>query len=194
MYDIEPYYAWRDYYVAEEDELSPFFGREYDEFHFQNKIYNYFIHPQWDEFGSLTLYTKILFADYDNGFAILEMIGEWNDTLYNDIKFLKEEVLDILIKNGINKLIFICENVLNFHGSDDCYYEAIYEDISEELGWMVFVNTLPHVEDEMLATQLQYYVNFGGNLSEVNWRKFKPMQIMEVLELYLKSHKNRIKY
>ena len=192
MHDIEPYYSWRDLYTAEEDENSPFFGREYDEFHYHNKVYNYYIHPQWDEFGSLTLYTKILYADYELGFAILEFIGEWNDCLYNDIKFLKEEVLDILIKNGVSKFIFICENVLNFHGSDDCYYEAIYEDISDEMGWMVFLNTLPHVEEEMVSTQIQFYANLGGNLSEVNWRRFKPVQVMEAIEIFLKTNRNRI--
>lgn len=194
MHDIEPYFAWRDIYTAEEDEKSPFYEREYDEFHFHNKVYNYYIHPQWDDFGSLTLYTKILFADYDIGFAILEFIGEWNDCLYNDVKFLKEEVLDVFIKNGITKFVFICENVLNFHGSDDCYYEAIYEDISEDLGWMVFLNTLPHVEEEMVATQIQYYASLGGNLSDVNWRKFKPHQVMLAIELFLKTNKNRIQH
>lgn len=194
MHDIEPFFAWRDDYTAEEDEKSPFFGREYDEFQFHNKVYNYYVHPQWDDFGSLTLYTKILFADYERGFAILEFIGEWNDCIYNDIKFLKEEVLDCLITNGVSKFVFICENVLNFHGSDDCYYEAIYEDIAEEKGWMVFLNTLPHVEEELLATQIQYYASFGGNLSDVNWRRFKPVQIAEIIEKYLKTHRNRIQY
>jgi len=194
MHDIEPYFAWRDDYTAEEDEHSPFYGREYDEFHYHNKIYNYYIHPQWDEFGSLTLYTKILYADYDEGFAILEFIGEWNDCLYNDIKFLKEEVIDVLFKHGINRFIFICENVLNFHGSDDCYYEAIYEDISEEMGWMVFVNTLPHVEEEMVNTHIQYYAYLGANLSDVNWRRYKPKQILQLIEQYLNTHRNRLQY
>ena len=194
MHDIEPYFAWRDDYAAEEDEHSPFYGREYDEFHYHNKIYNYYIHPQWDEFGSLTLYTKILYADYDEGFAILEFIGEWNDCLYNDITFLKEEVIDVLFKHGINRFIFICENVLNFHGSDNCYYEAISEDISEEMAWMAFVNTMPRVEEEMVNTHIQYYAYLGANLSDVNWRRFKPKQILQLIEQYLNTHRNRLQY
>jgi len=47
MQDIEPYYRWRDLYIADEDELSPFYGREYSEFEYTNTIYNYYIHPQW---------------------------------------------------------------------------------------------------------------------------------------------------
>src|SRR5210317_610552 len=105
MQDIEPYYGWRDYYISSEDELSPFFGREYSEFEYSNTIYNYFIHPQWDDFGSNSLYLKILFADYNSGFAIIEFIGEWNDCLHNDIMRLKRDVIDDLIHNGINKYI-----------------------------------------------------------------------------------------
>ena len=51
MHNIEPYYNWRHIYISEEDERSPFFGREYSEFEFTQAIYNYLIHPQWDEFG-----------------------------------------------------------------------------------------------------------------------------------------------
>ena len=75
MHDIEPYYNWRDVYVSEEDEHSPFFRREYSEFEFTNTIYNFYIHPQWDSFGSPTLYLKILFADYNHHFVVMELIG-----------------------------------------------------------------------------------------------------------------------
>src|SRR5678810_1387575 len=81
MHDIEPYYNWRHIYVSEEDQRSPFYGREYSEFVFSQTVYNYYIHPQWDEFGSSTLYIKVLMADYTSGYAIIEMIGEWNDCL-----------------------------------------------------------------------------------------------------------------
>lgn len=182
MHDIEPYYQWRDNYVASEDEHSPFFGRIYDEFRFTKKVYNYFIHPQWDEFGSNTLYTKILYADYDEGFAILEMIGEWNDCLTNDIMFLKREVADVLVENGINKFILICENVLNFHGSDDCYYEEWYDDIKDEGGWICLINTLEHVEEEMSNTQLHYQINFGKEFNNINWRPFKPKLLVKAIE------------
>ena len=123
MHSIEPYYNWRDEYIAEEDERSPFYGREYSEFEYTNSIYDHLIHPQWDEFGSPTLLMKILYADYERGFAIMEFIGEWNDCLHNDIMFLKRDIADELMHEGINKFILIGENVLNFHYSDDSYYE-----------------------------------------------------------------------
>lgn len=73
------------------------------------------IHPQWDHFGSNTLYIKILFVDYAEGFCIIELIGEWNDALYNDIMQLKREVLEILMDCRINRFVIIGENVMNFH-------------------------------------------------------------------------------
>lgn len=187
MHDIEPYYHWRDQYIAAEDEWSPFYGREYSEFFYSKKIYNYLIHPQWDEFGSATLYLKVLFADYDQGFAIIEMIGEWNDCLYNDVMFLKREVIDPMIKKGIFKFIMICENVLNFHGSDDCYYEEWYDDIKDDGGWICLFNTHAHVEEEMEDTRLQYYMNFGAYYNEVNWRPHTPQALFSLAEALLKG-------
>ncbi|MGB1217240.1 MAG: hypothetical protein ACPG5P_05165, partial [Saprospiraceae bacterium] len=129
MHDIEPHYQWRDRYIAAEDEDSPFYGREYSEFEFSNKIYNYYIHPQWDNIGSPTLYTKLLYADYEQGFAIFEMLGEWNDCVNNDIMFLKREIIDPLLEKGIHKYILICENIMVFHGGEDVYYEEWLEEV-----------------------------------------------------------------
>ena len=125
MQEIEPYYNWRHLYTAEEDERSPFFGRTYSEFEYSNTVYNYYIHPQWDEFGSRTLYLKVLFVDYDFNFAIIEMIGEWNDAIENDIMQLKRELIDDMVQRGIHKFMLITENVLNFHSSDIDYYLSL---------------------------------------------------------------------
>lgn len=192
MHDIEPHFKWQDEYISSEDKRSPFHGRIYDEFRFTQKIYNYFIHPQWDEFGSQTLYMKILFVDYEEGFAIFEFIGEWNDCLHNDISFLKREIIDQMIPQGISKYILLCENVLNFHGSDDCYYEEWYDDVKEEDGWIIFLNTLKHVEEEMQDTRLQQYVNFGAQFNEVNWRPHKPKHLFEALEALLHGDIKRL--
>jgi len=174
MHDIEPYYKWREYYVAAEDRESPFYGKVYDEFTYTNKVYNYFIHPQWDDFGSLTLYMKLLFVDYEDGIAMIELIGEWNDGIGNDIMFLKREVVDHLQHRGIHKFIIFCDNVLNFHGDDDSYYEEWYEDTSDEGGWITFVNVQDHVLQEMENSRLQYYVNLGPDYNNINWRHKAP--------------------
>lgn len=182
MHDIEPYYKWRNKYIASEDRQSPFYGKVYSEFQFTHKIYNYYIHPQWDEFGSSTLYMKLLYVDYKKGYAIIELIGEWNDCLKNDIMFLKRNIIDELVALGIYKYILICEHVLNFHGSDNCYYEEWYEDIADHSGWICFLNTLDHVEMEMKDTQIQYYVNLGAYYADVNWRPQSPKFIFNAIE------------
>jgi hypothetical protein len=147
MQDIEPYYNWRHLYIASEDPRSPFFGRDYSEFEYSNTIYNFYIHPQWDDINSETLYIKILFVDYDEKYAIIELIGEWNDAINNDIMLLKRDIVDELNYNGINKYIVIGENVLNFHNSDDSYYEEWFEDNGTD-GWIAFVGFRDHVLKE----------------------------------------------
>lgn len=88
MHEIEPYYLWRDDYIAAEDERSPFFETQYSEFYFDKQLYNFLIHPQWDDFGSTTMYIKVIYTDYDRNYSIIELIGEWNDAINNDIMLL----------------------------------------------------------------------------------------------------------
>jgi hypothetical protein len=178
--DIEPFYNWRELYVASEDEDSPFYGVIYSEFEYSNTVYNYYIHPQWDEFGSTTLYIKVLYADYDRKFAILEFIGEWNDAINNDIMFLKREVIESMIGNGISKFILIGENVLNFHGSDDCYYEEWFQDVEE--GWIAAINFRPHVMKEMERFNVDSYFVTGGELDDMNWRLHNPIELITRIE------------
>ena len=181
MHTIEPHYHWRQYYIASNDRQSPFYGRSYSEFEFTNQIYNYLIHPQWDEFGSETLYIKILYVDYDYGGAIIECIGEWNDCLHNDIGQLKDQVIDVLLEAGIKYFVLIGENVLNFHGDEDAYYEAWAEATDELDGWICFINFLPHVVSEMEDTCLQSYLYFGNHFNKINWRIHKPSVVLEFL-------------
>ena len=175
MQDIEPYHLWADLYSAAEDQYSPFHGREYNELEYSNAIYNYYIHPQWDDFGSPTLYIKILYADYAQSFAIIEMLGEWNDCINNDIMFLKREIADSMIGQGIRKFILIGENVLNFHASDDCYYEEWFEDVED--GWIAVINFREHVLREFAKNNIDYYLVFGGELNNMTWRTGNPLQI-----------------
>lgn len=180
MHYLEPFYKWTDLYEACEDELSPFYGRLYSEFELINSVYNYYIHPLWDEFGSSTLYLKILYTDYDEGFAIIEFIGEWNDCLHNDIMFLKRDVIDILIANQINKFILIGENVLNFHYSDDSYYQEWFEEIED--GWIVGLNFRPHVYQEFKEGRIFNYIQFTLPNKELNWRKFNPLTLFKQID------------
>lgn len=192
MHNIEPHFIWRDLYVASEDERSPFFGRKYSEFHFTHKLYNFYLHPQWDAFGSSTLYCKILFADYEEGYALIELIGEWNDTLHNDVMFLKRNLVDQMEDQGISKFVFFCENVLNFHGSDDDYYAEWAEEVHDENGWIVLLNTRPHVVEEMHDSRLQHYLHFGDDYNDINWRGQKPQLVFQIIDAMVDGRVRRI--
>lgn len=181
MQYIEPYENWRYLYTSENDERSPFYGREYSEFEFSLTVYNYYIHPQWDEFGSQTLYLKILMVDYLSKYVIIEMIGEWNDAIENDIMTLKRDVIDKLIADGITKFILIVENVLNFHSSDDSYYEEWFNDISEENGWIVCLNMPEQTQYDFKKARLTRYVELL-NLTE--WRTVKPDLLFTQIDNY----------
>ena len=182
MHDIEPYHKWRDYYIADKDKRTPFFGREYSEFQYSQKIYNYFIHPQWDFYGSSTMYMKILFIDYDDGVALIELLGEWNDCITNDVMILKREVIDQVMAHGVSKFVLFCDNVLNFHSGEDDYYEEWYEDLVDEEGWICFMNLNDHVLDEMEDARLQKYVMLGEGFNNVKWRKLNPRTIITAVE------------
>jgi hypothetical protein len=179
VHDIEPFYNWENYYVASEDENSPFFGRAYNMNQYTNDIYGYYIHPLWDEIGSETLYVKVLYVSYARQYAIIEMFGEWNDTLHNDVMHLKRNLLDYLLRRDIKYFILIGENILNFHGSDDCYYEEWFEDVED--GWIAAVNFREFVEDEWKKFRLDYYINFGGTLEIGNWRTLTPQRFFETV-------------
>ncbi|WP_246197847.1 hypothetical protein [Chitinophaga agrisoli] len=166
-------------YTAEDDELSPFYGKEYSEFEYTNTVYNYYVHPQWDDFGSRTLYLKILFADYQFNFAIIELLGEWNDAIENDIMTLKREIVDVLIANGINKFILITENVMNFHSSDDSYYEEWWDDIKDDGGWIVSLNMPEQTRQEFLKARLDYYVHL---LENDKWRTYQPQHLYNMVD------------
>lgn len=174
MHMVEPHYLWRDYYIASEDPHSPFYDREYSEFEFGNSVYNYVIHPQWDFFGSSTLFMKIIYVDYDASYVVMEFIGEWNDAIENDIMTLKRDIIEPLMENGINQFILIGENVLNFHYSDDSYYEEWFEEVED--GWVALINFHDHVMREFKSIHLDQYFVTGGELDDLDWRTYNPHQ------------------
>jgi len=185
MHEIEPYYSWRHLYIASEDERSPFFERHYSEFEFTHSVYDHYIHPQWDEMGSATLYLKVLYADYAKNFAVIELLGEWNDCLYNDIMFFKRNIIEPMIEEGIDKFILIGENVLNFHASEDDYYQEWFDEIGD--GWISAINFRQHVLDEFARANIDYYIAFGGPFDHVDWRTIGPNQLFErVSQLIIK--------
>ncbi len=179
MHDIEPFYNWRHLYVSEEDEASPFYGRDYSEFEFTHTIYNYYIHPQWDEFGSRTLYLKVLLADYEEHYVIIELIGEWNDAIENDIMNLKREVVDRFMESGIFKFILIAENVLNFHSGDKDYYEEWFEEVTDADGWIACLNMPEQTQYDFRKARLNRYVEL---MDLDTWRTYKPFHLFKLID------------
>jgi hypothetical protein len=188
MHDIEPYYNWLKYYDPTADERSPFHGKEYNLDLYSETIYGYYIDPGWDSIGSETLYIKILYTDYTLRFTVIEFIGEWNDAIHNDIMTLKRNILEILEKEGINKFILIGENILNFHGSDDCYYEEWFEDVED--GWIAAVSFPEFVQDEFKKYRLDSYINMGGTLQIQQWRTLQPLNFYELVSTLIQRRLN----
>lgn len=180
MHQIEPYYNWRNLYIASEDNKSPFFGTHHSEFEFSNTVYNYYIHPQWDSFGSQTLYLKVLYVNYDLHFCIIELIGEWNDIIYNDIMYMYRNVIEMLLEMDINHFILIGENILEFHADSTDYFEEWFENLGD--GWIVGLNFREHVLDEFIEANLDFYIAFGGKFDEFGWRKYQPEQLFETIQ------------
>lgn len=180
MHELEPFYNWEKYYNSAEDKNSPFFGKTYNFDQYSDAIYGYYIDPAWDYIGSETLYIKVLFADYHHKFVIIEFIGEWNDALHNDIMFLKRNVIDHFLSYGIRKFLLIGENVMNFHGSDDCYYEEWFEEIEE--GWIAAINFRDFILHEWKKYSVDCYINFGGSLQIDNWRTHQPVGLFKLID------------
>ena len=172
MHTLEPYYNWLKYYDPATDELSPFFGKQYNYDVYSETIYGYYIDPAWDSIDSETLFIKILYADYQQGYTVIEFIGEWNDAINNDIMTLKRNVIEIMIQAGINKFILIGENIMNFHGSDDSYYEEWFDEVED--GWIAAVSFPDFVQDEQRKYKIDNYINMGGTLQIDQWRAMLP--------------------
>jgi hypothetical protein len=188
MHKIEPYYNWLKYYNAAEDERSPFYDKQYNYDLYSETIYGYYIDPAWDSIGSETLYIKILYTDYHVGFTVIEFIGEWNDAINNDIMTFKRNILEPLLQEGVTKFILIGENILNFHGSDDSYYEEWFEEVED--GWIAAVSFPEFVQQEMRKYHLDQYINMGGTLQIDRWRTLQPQAFYEIVQQLIQRRLN----
>ena len=103
-----------------------------------------------------------------------------NDALNNDIMHLKRNIVDYFNAYDIRKYLLIGENILNFHGSDDSYYEEWFEDMED--GWITGLNFRDFVQEEMKNFNVDSYINFGGDLDVVNWRTLKPLQLFQRID------------
>jgi hypothetical protein len=120
-----------------------------------------------------------LLADYEEKYAVIELIGEWNDAIENDIMELKREVLEKFMDEGIYKFILIGENVLNYHSDGKDYYEELYEEVSENNGWVVCLNMPAQTQYDFIHARLNRYIE----LKELdNWRTYKPFYLFKKID------------
>ena len=180
LHHIEPFYGWLNMYSHEIDERSPFHEVEHNLFYFDRSINNIPAHPLWDDFGSESLLVKILFADYREGYAIIELFGDWNDLFENDFKLLAENCFTYLLDHGIDKFILLCENVFNIYLETDDYYQALQEELGEE-GWLCLMRTRTCVWEELLNYDIASYFYRSPILDELPWRKLKPFQLFQIV-------------
>ncbi|HMH24110.1 MAG TPA: hypothetical protein VK563_20140, partial [Puia sp.] len=142
-------------------------------------IYNYYIHPQWDDFGSRTLYMKVLLADYEEQYVVIELFGEWNDAIENDIMNLKREVVDKFFEGGIIKFLIIAENVLNFHSGDKDYYDEWFEEVTDAGGWIAIINMPPQTQHDFRKAKLHRFIEL---IELENWRTYKPFHLFKLID------------
>lgn len=190
MHTIEPFSNWLKYYDSSLDDQSPFYGKEYNFDLYTETIYGYYIDPAWDSCGSETLYLKILYVDYPEGVAIIELLGEWNDAINNDIKELKRNVVEWLQNEGVSRFILIGEHILNFHGADDSYYEEWQQETAEADGWIAAVGFPAFVTNEMARFHLHAHIHMSEDLDIQNWRTLHPHRFYEQVAQRLQRRLN----
>ena len=83
----------------------------------------------------------------------------------------KREIIDLLIREGITKFILLAENVLNFHSSDDSYYEEWFDEVTDEGGWIICLNMPEQTQYDFTRAKLNRYIEL---MSIPQWRTIKP--------------------
>lgn len=180
MHQIEPHFGWLKYYQNELDPNSPFQAVEHNEFFFDRQVYDYLAHPLWDSIESESLLVKILFADYQAGFAIVELFGVWNDLLENDYRVLYENCLQFLVEAGITRIVLIAENILNVYVDANDYYEAVQDELED--GWICLLRAREHVLRELEEFDLLGYFYTSMELDDIAWRKLKPWELFRLID------------
>jgi ribosomal protein L30E len=92
---------------------------------------------------------------------------------------LKRDIGDELMKQGLTKFIFIAENVLNFHSSDNEYYKEWAEELREETGWIIVLNMPPATQQDFIRKKLQYYMEL---MDLPEWRSYKPYHLFKKID------------
>ena len=95
---------------------------------------------------------------------------------------LRRDVTDQLSAKGIFKFILIAENVLNFHSSDDSYYEEWKEDVVDKNGWIVMIDMPLQSQYDFKKSRLHNYVEL---LDFPQWRTLKPDIVFQQIDNWM---------
>ena len=120
----------------------------------------------------------VALAEYDEHYVVIELFGEWNDAIENDIMHLKRNVADKFMAEGIYKFIMIGENVLNFHSGDKDYYEEWLEDVNDQHGWIVCINMPEQTQYDFKRAILNQYIEL---MDQPDWRIYKPFHLFKLV-------------
>ncbi|MEY2918656.1 MAG: hypothetical protein RIS73_2370, partial [Bacteroidota bacterium] len=100
----------------------------------------------------------------------------------NDIMTLRRDVTDILYTKGITKFIIVAENVLNFHSSDDSYYEEWREQLLDDGGWVAIINMPQQSQYDFIRTRLTNYIAL---MDFPQWRTLKPDIVFQQVDNWI---------
>ena len=181
MHELVPHSGWRKYYISSDDPHSPFYADQgAPDNGYYHRMYDFVIHPEWDFIGCETLFVKLIYVDYSQGYAVVELLGEWNDAINNDIMEFKRSLIDSLLDQEINKFLLICDNLLNFHGYQDDYYEEWSQEVTD--GWIVLLNVRDQIEQELINTRLSNHLWFGKRFILTSWRAQDPLALCQNID------------
>ena len=79
--------------------------------------------------------------------------------------------------------MLICENVLNYHSSEDDYYQEWFDDVED--GWVALINCREHVLREMESARNDYYLAMGGTFDNVSWRSLVPSKVFDRVNMIM---------
>jgi len=92
---------------------------------------------------------------------------------------LKRDVVDHMIREGIRKFVLIGENVLNFHSSDNLYYEEWRDDVADDGGWIVMLDLPIQSQHDFFKARINYYVEL---LNYPIWRTVQPQYLFAAID------------
>jgi hypothetical protein len=98
--------------------------------------------------------------------------------------YLKDKA--VISKAG--KTQFITDQCTTSYAESEDYYEEWFDDIED--GWIVGLNFRDHVIREFNDFGIDQYILFSGRFDEINWRKYQPVALFELIQSFMQKRLN----